>query len=47
MMAGIYRTMLEIEQKAGARDACSASMAFLDRMLAEKGQSYAEFVLAA
>ncbi|MFA5081967.1 MAG: PAS domain-containing protein [Hydrogenophilaceae bacterium] len=45
-MAGLYQTMLEIEQQAGARDACDASLAYLTKLLTEKGTSYAEFILS-
>lgn len=46
LMAGIYRTMLEIEQKAGPRDACAASLKYLTDLLAEKQLSYGEFILS-
>ncbi|NTV96716.1 MAG: PAS domain-containing protein [Thiobacillus sp.] len=46
VMAGVYKTMLEIEQKAGSRDACEASLAYLTKLLSEKGVSYAEFILS-
>lgn len=43
---GLYRAMLEAEQKAGARDAIAASSKILADLLAEKGMSYDELVLA-
>lgn len=46
LMAEVYRTMLEIERKAGARDACAASLAYLTTLLSDKGMSYAEFILS-
>ncbi len=46
LMAGVYQTMLEIEKKAGPKDACSASLRYLTDLLAEKQMSYAEFVLS-
>ena len=46
LLAGVYRMMLEAEQKAGARDAMDASMGLLTGILAEKGVSYEEFVLS-
>jgi PAS domain S-box-containing protein len=46
IMAGIYQTMLEIEQKAGPHNACDASLAYLTKLLTEKGTSYAEFILS-
>jgi hypothetical protein len=38
--------MLEAEQRAGARDAIAASSRILTDLLAEKGLSYDELVLA-
>lgn len=45
-LTGLYRTMLEAEQRAGARDAIAASTRILTNLLAEKGMSYDELVLA-
>ena len=45
-MAGVYRLMLEEEKKAGAQNACNASLALLTGLLAEKGTSYEEFILS-
>jgi PAS domain S-box-containing protein len=42
----LYRGMLETEQRAGARDAIAASTKILTNLLAEKGMSYDELVLA-
>ena len=42
----LYRAMLEAENKAGARDAIAASTKILTDLLAEKGMSYDELVLA-
>lgn len=42
----LYRTMLEAEHKAGARDAIAASTKILTDLLAEKDMSYDELVLA-
>lgn len=42
----LYKAMLEEEQRAGARDAVAASTTLLNNLLAEKGMSYEEFVLA-
>lgn len=42
----LYRAMLEAEQQAGARDAMAASTKILTDLLAEKGMSYDELVLA-
>jgi len=44
-IAGIYKTMLDIEQQAGAKNAASASLKYLKDLLAEKQVSYEEFVL--
>lgn len=44
-MTGIYRDMLEIERRAGPRDAPAASLKYLTDLLAEKGASYEEFIL--
>jgi PAS domain S-box-containing protein len=44
--SGLYRAMLEAEQRAGARDAIAASTKILTDLLAEKGMSYDELVLA-
>ncbi len=46
VIADVYKTMLEVEQKAGPRDACSASLAYLTKRLSDKGTSYAEFILS-
>ncbi len=43
---GLYRAMLEAEQRAGSRDAIAASTKILTDLLAEKGMSYDELVLA-
>jgi PAS domain S-box-containing protein len=46
VVSGLYRAMLEAEQRAGAKDAISASTRILTNLLAEKGLSYDELVLA-
>ena len=45
-IADIYRQMLQIEERAGPRDACEASVSYLVQALADKGTSYEEFILA-
>ncbi|MBM4180876.1 MAG: PAS domain S-box protein [Betaproteobacteria bacterium] len=45
-VTGLYRGMLEAEKRAGARDAIAASSKILNDLLAEKGMSYDELVLA-
>lgn len=42
----VYRDMLAIEERAGPRDAVDASLAYLTKLLTEKGTSYEEFVLS-
>ena len=42
----LYRAMLDAERRAGAKDAISASTRILTDLLAEKGLSYDELVLA-
>jgi PAS domain S-box-containing protein len=44
--ADIYRLMLGEEQRAGAKDACNASLALLNGMLAQKKTGYEEFILS-
>jgi PAS domain S-box-containing protein len=46
LLSGVYQSMLAAEQKAGPRDACDASLALLNGILADKGMSYEEFILA-
>lgn len=42
----LYRAMLAAEQRAGARDAIAASNKILNDLLAEKGTTYDDLVLA-
>jgi len=44
-MSGVYQTMLEIEKQAGPKNACAASLKFLNDLLTEKHVSYNEFIL--
>jgi PAS domain S-box-containing protein len=46
VMADVYRAMLVEEQKAGARDACAASLQWLNNVLTQKGTTYEEFILS-
>ena len=46
VIEGLYKAMLEAEAKAGARDACDASLALLVGVLNEKGLSYEELIHA-
>ena len=46
VLDGLYKAMLEAEQKAGAKDACDASLALLVGVLNEKGMSYEELIHA-
>ncbi|NDU85022.1 MAG: PAS domain-containing protein [Ferrovum sp.] len=46
VMAGIYRTLLEVEQQAGAREAIPAATKVLHQVLADKGVDYDEFIMS-
>ncbi len=46
VIEGLYKAMLEAEVKAGAKDACDASLALLVGVLNEKGMSYEELIHA-
>lgn len=46
VLDGLYKLMLEAEQKAGPKDACDASLALLVSVLNEKGMSYEELIHA-
>ena len=46
VLDGLYKAMLEAEQKASAKDACDASLALLVGVLNEKGMSYEELIHA-
>lgn len=43
-ISGVYKTMLDIERKAGPKDAPTASLHYLNDLLAEKGVSYEQFI---
>lgn len=45
-VSGIYKTMLDAEKQAGARDAIAASSSILADLLSAKGMSYEEFALS-
>ena len=45
-VTGLYRLMLEAEQRAGSKDACAASLELLNRVLADKGVDYDTFILS-
>jgi PAS domain S-box-containing protein len=45
-LADLYRMMLEEERRAGAKDACAASLALLTNVLNHKGLSYEKFILS-
>lgn len=45
-MADVYRAMLAEEQRAGARDACAASLTWLTNVLSQKNITYEEFILS-
>ena len=42
----LYRKMLAVEQRAGAKEACNASLALLGDVLKDKGVGYEELILA-
>lgn len=46
VVEGLYKAMLEAEQKAGPKDACDASLALLVNVLNEKGLGYDELIHA-
>lgn len=46
ILAGVYKDMLEIERKAGPRDACAASLKYLTDLLASKGVTYPELIFS-
>lgn len=46
VLDGLYKLMLEAEQKAGPKDACDASLALLVSVLNEKGMNYEELIHA-
>lgn len=45
-VADVYKAMLDEERRAGAKDACDASLALLGNVLKQKGVSYEQFVLS-
>jgi hypothetical protein len=45
-LGDVYRAMLVEEEKAGPRDACSASINWLVNVLTQKGVSYEELILS-
>lgn len=42
----LYKEMIEIEKKAGTKDAIAASTEFLNTILSKKGMSYEEYILS-
>ena len=45
LVSRLYAQMLDAENKAGSRDACTASINMLTDLLNEKGMSYEAFIL--
>jgi len=45
-LADVYQLMLREEQRAGPAQACDASLALLTKTLADRGQSYDQFILS-
>lgn len=46
VVSDVYKAMLAEEQRAGAKDACDASLALLGSVLKQKGVSYEQFILS-
>ena len=46
VLAPLYRQMLEVERRAGPREACDASLALLNTTLAQHGVRYESFILS-
>ncbi|MCU0842376.1 MAG: PAS domain-containing protein [Thiobacillaceae bacterium] len=46
LLSGVYQSMLEVERRAGPKDAPHASLRYLQDLLATKGTRYEEFVLS-
>ncbi|MBB1074436.1 PAS domain-containing protein [Rhodoferax sp. 4810] len=46
VVEGLYQAMLAAENRAGAKDACDASLALLAGVLQQKGVSYEQFILS-
>ncbi|HPW85445.1 MAG TPA: PAS domain-containing protein [Rhodoferax sp.] len=46
LVSRLYAQMLDAENKAGSRDACTASINMLTDLLNEKGMSYEAFILS-
>lgn len=44
VVAGVYKSMLEAEQKAGAKDAMAASGTVLGQLLQDKGVTYEQLI---
>jgi len=43
---GLYKAMLDAENRAGAKDACDASLALLGGVLKQRGVSYEQLILS-
>jgi len=46
VVSGLYKAMLDAENRAGAKDACDASLALLGDVLKQKGVSYEQLILS-
>jgi len=46
VVEGLYKAMLAEEQRAGSKEACRASLAWLQAALAERGVDYDTFILS-
>lgn len=46
VVSGLYQAMLDAEKRAGAKNACDASLALLGEVLKQKGVSYEQLILS-
>lgn len=46
VVTGLYKAMLDAENRAGPKDACDASLALLGDVLKQKGVSYEQLILS-
>jgi len=46
VLADVYSLMLKEEKRAGPKDACQASLALLNGILAKRGEDYETFILS-
>jgi PAS domain S-box-containing protein len=46
VVTSVYKDMLQVEQRAGPKEACNASLALLTDLLAKSGVDYESFILS-